>query len=138
MFAEPGYAQPEASLVWKSYEHHKALTSRINYSEILGLKDSHKIYRLELNNDPLPALLAPITEVSTLILKPGKTKPELDAIVTADLPFTSEPGCFGPISWGATLEFSNTIFMLFGWESTKVRRPGWHIFALLILFAETL
>lgn len=55
-------------------------------------------------------------------LKAGKTKEQLDAVLTAaDPAIIADGGSFGPSAWGATVQNPNAVILFLGWESSKVR-----------------
>ncbi|KAF8954299.1 hypothetical protein BDZ97DRAFT_489766 [Flammula alnicola] len=115
---------------WETYEHHKAMTQRPGYPQIVGFGPAfasageRSSFHVDFIADPKAgALTAPTTEVMVMTLKEGKTKDDLAAVLAVLGPkITAAEGAYEPLAWGETREEPGKKFYLFlGWESTKVR-----------------
>ncbi|PPQ95303.1 hypothetical protein CVT25_001034 [Psilocybe cyanescens] len=114
-------------IVWETLEHHKALTSQPSFAEWLKIIQSVKVgesktSHVDFVKDFTPALTAPTTEILWMTLNEGKTKEDLYNILsTMATKIDAGNAKYAPVTWGPTLEDSNTFYLTIGWDSTKVR-----------------
>jgi len=111
-------------IVWETFEHHKALLDHPNYPSIIGCDPSVgtggvTIKHVEFLQDPIPALIAPVTEIFTMTLKEGKTKEDLYEVLSkigakmaVDAPY---PSALGEIRE----EPGKGYALVLGWNSSK-------------------
>ncbi|KAJ3514136.1 hypothetical protein NLJ89_g2547 [Agrocybe chaxingu] len=113
---------------WETYEHHQTLMKDPSYSSLIEkLKPTFAtsakdlaMSHVDFNKDPIEALTAPCTEVVKAIIKDGKTKADLDAVM-ADVAsrIEAEKGSYPPVIWGQTVEDPKVFFLVVGWDSSK-------------------
>ncbi|CAA7262944.1 unnamed protein product [Cyclocybe aegerita] len=113
---------------WDTYEHHQTLIKDPSYPSLIEkLKPSFAtnpkdlaMSHVDFNEDTTPGLTAPCTEVVKAVLKDGKTKTDLDAVM-ADVGsrIEAEKGSYPPVVWGPTIEDPNVFFLVVGWDSSK-------------------
>ncbi|PPQ78722.1 hypothetical protein CVT25_010725 [Psilocybe cyanescens] len=114
-------------IVWEISEPPKILVDSPAYLRNTGLLSCIKYdafqtnHTVHFNNNVIPALTAPITEVTLLTLKEGKTKGHLNQILNS---VSTNPEIadnkYGALTWGDVEGTPDKFYLLFGWENAKV------------------
>ncbi|KAH9480657.1 hypothetical protein JR316_0007257 [Psilocybe cubensis] len=77
-------------------------------------------YVVHFNNKVLPAMKAPTMEVTFFKLKKGKSKRQLNDILTSVATKPEIAGSpYAPLTWGDVEGTGDQIYLLFGWESLE-------------------
>ena len=125
-------------LEWDSYNHHKKMMERSDYSDLLEkfkvvLDSPCEIHHLESTIDADQAFYSPITAVSWLQLKEGKGQEDLDGLFKDLGPKLVKVKGINPNRppYGPTVENPRKYFLAVGWESSQVGSQISRIIALL-------
>lgn len=110
------HAYDEPRPVWESYEHHKTMMSRSDYPDVVAqlklfFRDGQlKMNHVEFKGDIDSAFSAPVTSLSFMTLKAGRTKDQLEKGIQAN----------SGRAWGQTLEDANLFMSITGATSSQV------------------
>ncbi|KAF8967025.1 hypothetical protein BDZ97DRAFT_561754 [Flammula alnicola] len=114
-------------VVWQSHAHHQAMIDRPDYPVMVGrlqpfFRDGQlKMNHIEFNKETDAAFNAPVTAISFLTLKEGRTKEEADEALRALIKVLDEgPGSFQPATWGETEEDAEKTILVVGWSSVQI------------------
>jgi hypothetical protein len=111
---------------WETVEHHRNIMKQESYREVMKsinplFTGEFKMEHIPLDKSPMAALSAPVTEVTVVTLKPGRSKAELmAAIVLAAAEGSKLRGLYFPIVYGCPVENENKVVALLGWDSVQV------------------
>lgn len=109
--------------MWETLDHHKKVIADPSYAELTKLlapvyTDHIEMVHVDMNGDPKSALSAPITDLTYITLKEGKTQKDLTACFTSYVTagFALESGTL----YGPVIEKPETFCRVVPWESVEV------------------
>ena len=108
---------------WETYEHHKNLPSLPNFQELIDLSKpcfagAPTIFHVPFDVPADGAFDAPVTEFC--FAKPKNAEQKSEVVDLLNSLIKGFDKCYGP-ALGTTREDSNTIGLVIGWDSVKVR-----------------
>ncbi|KAG6896095.1 hypothetical protein C0992_010346 [Termitomyces sp. T32_za158] len=110
-------------VIWETYDHHMKFTKHESYAAaIASLKRAQAgpldVQHADFDKDAALAMGAPVTEVVTLIPKPGVDEEARDIVTKLKERLNAHGSCYCA-TLGESRENKGTFFMLLGWDSVQ-------------------
>ena len=112
--------------VWESFDHYKKLTESAGFPDLIesmkpAMAGPLQTLHAEVKTDPTTALEAPVTEVTIVSIKEGKTFEDVRPLGEAlDASCHLLKGNHVPSSWGPVVQDVQKIGVAVGWDSVEV------------------
>jgi len=111
--------------IWESFDHYKKFTKSDGYPAVVesmkpAMAGPLQMQHVEVKTDPTTALEAPVTEITIVSLKEGRTFEEVRAMgEKVDANAHLAKGAHIPSSWGPTFQDGQKIVVAAGWDSVE-------------------
>jgi len=117
-------------LAWETLEHHKKLMKHESYQTLL--KATAQLYTGDFQMEHVPfnkpiieAMAAPVTEIISFTLKPGKLKDDLMPLLDKLFKVVDTlKGIHPPAVFGSSIEKEDRVVGLLGWDSVEAHKEA--------------